>query len=67
MKVRAHEQQKAVLVLMNIFMAEMLNIVRDFGGSYEKNTGDGLMAYFGEEETADFVRVKPAGAPLPPP
>ncbi len=55
-----HDQQKAVLVLMNIFMAEMLNIIRDFGGNYEKNTGDGLMAYFGEGETTDSARVKPA-------
>jgi class 3 adenylate cyclase len=54
------EQQKSVLVLMNIFMAEMLNVVRDFGGTYEKNTGDGLMAYFGDGETTDATRVKPA-------
>jgi adenylate cyclase len=42
-----HEEQKKVLQVMNVFMAEMLNIVRDFGGTFEKNTGDGLMAYFG--------------------
>lgn len=41
-------EQKTVLAIMNTFMAEMLNIVLDFGGHYEKNTGDGLMAYFGE-------------------
>jgi class 3 adenylate cyclase len=45
---------------MNVFMAEMLSIVHDFGGTYEKNTGDGLMAYFGEGETTDSARVKPA-------
>jgi len=41
------EAQKFVLAIMNIFMAEMMNIVRDHSGEFEKNTGDGLMAYFG--------------------
>jgi class 3 adenylate cyclase len=54
------EEQHQVLVVMNIFMAEMLNIVRDFGGTYEKNTGDGLMAYFGEACASTAERVKPA-------
>lgn len=54
------EEQKQVLSMMNIFMAEMLNVVRDFGGTYEKNTGDGLMSYFGEGATNDFERIKPA-------
>ena len=54
------EEQNVVLGIMNVFMAEMLSIVNDFGGTYEKNTGDGLMAYFGEEETTGPDRVKPA-------
>jgi class 3 adenylate cyclase len=54
------DEQKVVLALMNIFMAEMLSIVKDFGGTYEKNTGDGLMAYFGEDAATDSERVKPA-------
>ncbi|MGE5487476.1 MAG: adenylate/guanylate cyclase domain-containing protein [bacterium] len=54
------EEQKIVLATMDIFMAEMLNIVRDFGGTFEKNTGDGLMAYFGEGAATDTDRVKPA-------
>jgi adenylate cyclase len=54
------DEQKLVLAIMNIFMAEMLNIVRDFGGTYEKNTGDGLMAYFGEGCSTDQDRVKAA-------
>jgi len=54
------EEQKQVLVVMNIFMAEMLNVVRDFGGTYEKNTGDGLMAYFGETASTNTERVQPA-------
>lgn len=54
------QEQKSVLKTMNIFMAEMLSIVHDFGGHFEKNTGDGLMAYFGESEATVAERVKPA-------
>jgi adenylate cyclase len=53
-------EQKVVLQMMNIFMAEMLNIVRDKGGVYEKNTGDGFMAYFGEDVPTDLETIKPA-------
>lgn len=55
-----NEEQKLMLATMNIFMAEMLNIVRDFGGTFEKNTGDGLMAYFGEGSLKPAERVQPA-------
>jgi class 3 adenylate cyclase len=54
------EEQDVVLGIMNVFMAEMLSIVHDFGGTYEKNTGDGLMAYFGEDGSTEAERVKPA-------
>ncbi len=54
------EEQQVVLGIMNIFMAEMLSIIHDFGGTYEKNTGDGLMAYFGEDGSTEAERVKPA-------
>jgi class 3 adenylate cyclase len=37
--------QDQVLKILNLFMAEMLQIVRSLGGDFEKNTGDGLMAY----------------------
>lgn len=54
------EEQKRVLGLMNLFMSEMISIVRDFDGHFEKNTGDGLMAYFGDGVMIDAERVKPA-------
>jgi len=38
--------QDEVFKLVNLFMAEMLQIVKVNGGDFEKNTGDGLMAYF---------------------
>jgi len=50
---------------MNVFMSEMITLVRDFDGRFEKNTGDGLMAYFGEGAKTDAERVKPAVGPLP--
>lgn len=54
------DEQKTVLAIMNIFMTEMINIARDFNGSFEKNTGDGFMAYFGAEAATDAERVKVA-------
>lgn len=41
-----HEQQEQVLIIFNLFMTHMLRIAQDYGGTVEKNTGDGLMAYF---------------------
>lgn len=54
------EEQKQVMVIMNVFMAEMISIVRDFSGTFEKNTGDGLMAYFGGTGTSAADSVRPA-------
>jgi len=55
-----HAEQKNVLMLMDIFMAEMMNIVMDHDGVFEKNTGDGLMAYFGTETSSDIESVHSA-------
>lgn len=38
-----------VLASMNVFLGQICSIVQDYGGGYEKNTGDGIMAYFGTE------------------
>jgi adenylate cyclase len=54
------DEQKVVLARMNVFMSEMITLVREFDGHFEKNTGDGLMAYFGEGAKTDADRVKPA-------
>ncbi len=56
----SYESQKFVLAVMNIFMAEMMNIVRDRNGVFEKNTGDGLMAYFGCETNNPVECIKSA-------
>jgi adenylate cyclase len=39
-------EQDQVFKALNLFMAEMLQVVRALEGDFEKNTGDGLMAYF---------------------
>lgn len=38
--------QEDVLAIFNIYFSEMVRIARDYGGEIEKNTGDGLLAYF---------------------
>jgi class 3 adenylate cyclase len=40
------EQQESLLAILSFFFTEMIRIVEDYGGVVEKNTGDGLMAYF---------------------
>lgn len=40
------EEQEMMLRVLNLFMTEMIRIAEDYGGVVEKNTGDGLMAYF---------------------
>ena len=51
------EDQDRVLTLLNLFMAEMLQVVRAHKGDFEKNTGDGLMAYFKEGSEADCTQL----------
>ena len=45
-------EQKGVLAVLSLFFTEIVRIAEDYGGTVEKNTGDGLMAYF-ETSTAD--------------
>lgn len=40
------EEQDQNLRVLNLFFTEMMRIAEDYGGTVEKNTGDGLMAYF---------------------
>lgn len=40
------EQQELMLRGLSLFFTEAIRVVEDFGGTVEKNTGDGLMAYF---------------------
>lgn len=40
------EEQKSQMAALNLFFSEMIKVAEDYGGTVEKNTGDGLMAYF---------------------
>jgi class 3 adenylate cyclase len=42
----SQSEQDAMLAALNLFFTEMIRIAEDYGGTVEKNTGDGLMAYF---------------------
>lgn len=40
------DEQDMTLRILNLFFTEMIRIAEEYGGTVEKNTGDGLMAYF---------------------
>ncbi len=40
------EEQQFLLNILNFYFSEMIRICEEYGGTVEKNTGDGLMAYF---------------------
>lgn len=42
----ASTDQRAMLAALNLFFSEMIRVAEDYAGTVEKNTGDGLMAYF---------------------
>jgi adenylate cyclase len=41
-----------MLRALNLFMTEMIRVIEEYGGSVEKNTGDGLLAYFDETQAS---------------
>lgn len=54
--------QENLLRILSLFFTEMIRIVQDFGGTVEKNTGDGLMAYFTRQPNIDTTPQKQAVA-----
>lgn len=44
------EEQSRILLALNLLFTELTRIAEDYGGTVEKNTGDGLMIYF-EDQT----------------
>lgn len=40
------QEQDMILRILTFFFSEMVKIAEEYGGVVEKNTGDGLMAYF---------------------
>ena len=55
-------EQDLLLRSLNLFFTEMTRIAEDYGGTLEKNTGDGLMAYF----LNDAGGTSAGRRPLPP-
>jgi adenylate cyclase len=47
------EEQEMNLRVLNLYFTEMIRVLEDYGGTVEKNTGDGLMAYF--EDHSDYT------------
>jgi class 3 adenylate cyclase len=47
------DEQELMLRVLNLFFTEMIHIVEDHDGYVEKNTGDGLMAYFEDQPGND--------------
>ena len=41
------------LFMLNLFVPEAMELVRDYNGKLEKNTGDGILAYFGAGDDDD--------------
>lgn len=63
--IETEEEQSLMMKALNFFFTEMVRIAEDYGGTVEKNTGDGLMAYFedngGEPSTKGSQRAVACG------
>ncbi|EMA56330.1 adenylate/guanylate cyclase domain-containing protein [Halococcus thailandensis] len=47
--------ERDVLFMLNLLIPEIMEIVRDYDGYFEKNTGDGILAYFGVGDDYDTI------------
>ena len=56
------DQQESMLRGLSLFFTEAIKVVEDFGGTVEKNTGDGLMAYFVSEPDEEASKEQRAVA-----
>ena len=52
-------EQDLMLRVLALFFSEMIRIAEEYGGTVEKNTGDGLMIYF-SDDTAGISSVQKA-------
>jgi adenylate cyclase len=48
-------ERKDVLFMLNMFIPQLMEAVREFDGVFEKNTGDGILAYFGAGDDSDEI------------
>lgn len=56
------DEQHVLMQILALFFSEMIRVVEDHGGVVEKNTGDGLMAYFADRATATSEKSAVAAA-----
>ena len=53
-----NEDNQDVLCILNLFVPEVMELVRDYNGYFEKNTGNGILAYFGAgDEDTDIAHT----------
>lgn len=50
------DEQDLTLRILNLFFTEMIRIAEEYGGTVEKNTGDGLMVYFDDNASTPQER-----------
>ena len=62
------EEQATMLQIISLFFTEMIRIIEDHDGVVEKNTGDGLMAYFALNmfSAADLINPVLQRSAIPP-
>ena len=51
----SNNPDRDTLFMLNLFIPEIMEIVRDYDSYFEKNTGDGILAYFGVGE--DYATI----------
>ena len=52
------QEQDAQVRILSLFFSEMIRVISDYGGTVEKNTGDGVMAYFGRSAGPGDVKQR---------
>lgn len=51
----SNNDYKDVLFMLNLFIPEVIEVARGMGGAFEKNTGDGILVYFGSDDDDDTI------------
>lgn len=46
---------KDVLFMLNLFITEVMEVARGMEGVFEKNTGDGILVYFGPNDDDETI------------
>lgn len=60
----AASDQTTMLQVITLFFSEWIRVVVDYGGVVEKNTGDGLMAYFAASDWSESPQQRAVAAAM---